>query len=543
VAPAAVVTPKPARPFSRETHYSLLTAEIAGSRQEYDIALSNYVQQAKQTHDPQVAERATMIARYIKDEKTAMEMALLWVEAAPDNSEALANASMTLTLNNRLLEAFDMSRRLLDQGEATLFQNIAASAIHTSDDTREQLLQKYQTLLAIHPMDEQLLVGAGLLLQQQGKYEESLDYAQSALKLNPRSIPAAILDANLLHQLNRDDEAIAKMTSLLEFYPDNVRLRVQYARLLAHQDLGLAQQQFEILAGQAPQDGDILLSLGIIALERKDSPAAASAFERLLDQDQHLSTAHYYLGQLAKERQDTETALIHFLQVDQGNDFISATINVLDILISRGDLLSASEHMMRLRSRFPEQTDSLNQIHAQALIRYQYLRAAEQVLNRALKESPPAANNTNILFARAMLYDKRNNLPAAERDLRAILKLEPDSAAALNALGYILTDRTQRFDEARVLLDKAIALNGDDPAIIDSMGWLYFRTGNYAEALSYLRRAFSLYPDAEIAAHLGEVLWITGAQQEARDVWDKALKLTPDSEVIKSTMQRLKADE
>lgn len=530
------------RPFTRETLYSLLAAEIAGSRQQFDIALSNYAQQAKETRDPQVAERATMIARFLKEDQIAVESAVLWAEIAPDNSEALANASMTLMQSGRHLEAFEMSRKLLDKGEETLFQNIAANASNLTDDERATLLQHYLDLLVIHPMDEQLLVGAGLLLQQQGKQEEALAYAEATLKQNPRSIPGAILEANLLHQLKRDEEAIAKMTALLEFYPDNVRLRLQYARILTHHDLALAQEQFEILVEQSPNDGDLLLSLGIIAMERKDIETAIKAFEELLDRDQHLSTAHYYLGRIAEELHNTDTALIHYLQVDQGNDFLPATINLLSILIQKGDLLSASEHMARVRERFPDQADGLSLVHAQTLIKHQQLDAAEQVLNRALQQKP-TTEKINLLFARAMLHDQRDRLPDAEKDLNTILSIDPDNAAALNALGYILTDKTERFEEARDLLLKAYALSPDDPAIIDSVGWLLYRTGNYPEALAYLRRAYAAYPDAEIAAHLGEVLWVIGEKEEARQIWDDALKLTPDSEVITTTIQRLKANQ
>src|SRR5690554_219506 len=545
---AEIIEPQPesepqARPFSRETLYSLLTAEIAGSREQFDIALSNYVQQAKQTRDPQIAERATMIARYVKDDATAMEMALLWVEAAPDNNEALANASMTLTQNGRLFEAFEMSRRLQGRSEESLFQNIAANATGLDDEERAALLQRYQELLQVYPEDEQLLIGTGLLLQQQGHYEQARQQTRVALNKNPGSIPAAILEASLLHQLKRDDEAIAMMTRLLEYHPENLRLRLQYARILAHHDLALAQQQFEILAEQAPHDPDLLLSLGIIAMERKDTEIAVQAFERLLDKDQHLSTAHYYLGRIAESRKDTKTALIHYLQVTQGNDFLSATISLLDIMVREGDLLSASEHIQRLRVRVPEEADELSLLHAQTLVKYRHLVAAEHALTRALERAPQGADKIRLLFARAMLKDQQGNLQATETDLRAILAAEPDNPTALNSLGYILTDRTTRFDEARQLLERALELKPDDPAIIDSVGWLHYRTGNYPEALDFLQRAFDLYPDAEIAAHLGEVLWVIGEREEAQEIWGMALKLTPNSEVILSTMQRLKVNQ
>ena len=253
----------PTKPFPTETLYSLLTAEIAGSRAQYDLALSNYVQQARETRDPQIAERATMIARYLGNNPVALEMAQVWVKAAPHNKDALANTSMAYMQAGQLRDAFEYSRRLLDEGGEPLFQNIAANAASLDDIPRALLLNDFVTQLQNHPEDEQLMVGTSILLQQQGKYDEAMNLTHQALKVHPRSIPAAILEANLLHQLKRDQEAIDKMAALLEFYPDNASLRQQYARILTHHDMELAQEQFTILTKQLPGNGDMLLSLGL----------------------------------------------------------------------------------------------------------------------------------------------------------------------------------------------------------------------------------------------------------------------------------------
>ena len=528
-----------AKPFPTETLYSLLTAEIAGSREQYDLALSNYVQQARETHDPQIAERATMIARYLGNNPVALEMVQIWVAAAPHSKDALANASMAYMQADQLREAFEFSRRLMDEGGETLFQNIAVNAASLDDNVRAQLLHDFVTQLQSHPEDEQLMVGTGILLQQQGKYDEAMHLTQQALKIHPRSIPAAILEANLLHQLKRDKEAIAKMADLLELYPDNTGLRQQYARILSHYDMGLAQEQFTILTQQLPGNGDMLLSLGIIALERKDTETARKVFEELLDRDLHISTAHYYLGRMAEARKDLPEAILHYLQVERGNDFLSATISLLDIFVRQEDFLSAQQHMNRLRLRFPEQSEALYVLHGQTLVKHNNLSEADAVFSEGLSNF---ATSTRLLFARAMLNDQRKNLAATERDLRQILKQQPDNATALNSLGYILADRTQRFDEARALLDKALQLNPGDASIMDSIGWLHYRTGKYPEALEFLRKAFAAGSNAEISAHLGEILWMLGNKDEARQVWQEGIKLAPNDPAIQETLNRLKAD-
>ncbi len=530
---------QPTRAFPTETLYSLLAAEIAGSRAQYDLALSNYAQQARETRDPQIAERATLIARYMSNNTLALEMARIWVDAAPHNKDALANTSMAYMQTGQLRDAFTYSRRLMEEGGDPLFQNIAATATTLDEDNRARLLNDFTVLLQQHPQDEQLLVGTGILLQQQGKYEEAMNINRQALKLHPSSIPAAILEANLLHQLKRDQEAIAKMDALLDLYPDNTSLRQQYARILTRHNLELAQEQFQILVKQRPGDGDMLLSLGIIALERKDSATAKKAFEELLDKDQHLSTAHYYLGRIAEAREDWPEAIINYLQVDSGNDFLSATLSLLGIFVRQEDFLSAQQHMNRIRLRFPDQSEALYVLHSQALVKYNYTDEADKIMSEGLISFP---NSTRLLFARAMLNNQRNNFAATERDLRQILKLDADNVSALNSLGYILADHTQRYDEAAKLLEKALRLKPDDPAIMDSMGWLYYRLGKYPEALGQLRSAFELGPNAEIAAHLGEILWIVGDKTEARRIWQEGIKLSPNDPVIRKTLQRLKAD-
>lgn len=527
---------QPESPFPVDTLYSLLAAEIAGSRQAFDIALSNYAQQARETRDAGVAERATLIARYLNNPEAAAEVASIWVEAQPENVEALTNAAVALMQNDQLPQAFETSRRLQALGKETLFQSIAASAATLAEDERLELLSAYEQQLALTPEDEQLLVGAGLLLQMNGDTNQALDMARRALKHHPKSAGAGLLEANLLQQLGKDEEALARMAKLLEYHPDNPRLRLQYARILTRHDLKLAQREFAILTEQSPGDADLRLSLGLVALEAGDLETASQAFEQLLDSDQHLSSAHFYIAQIAEQQEDIPRAIMHYLQVEPGRDLLPANQRLLTLLVGKGDLDSARAHITRLGQEAPDQRESLEQLLAQSFIHYGHPDAALQQLNKALGQSP---NSNRLLFSRALLHEQQGQLPLAEQDLRNILAREPDNSAALNALGYIFADHNIRLDEARELLLKAIALNPEDPAILDSIGWLYFRTGNYPEALTYLRRAYAAHPDPEIAAHLGEVLWMIGEQEQARKVWRESLATDPDAEILLDTLERL----
>lgn len=530
-----------AREFPAETLYALLVAEVAGSRNRFDIALGNYIQQAHKTRDPKVTARATHIAQYLKAHQATLDTAQLWLELEPENNEARLIVATELSQSGRLLEAFEQSKILLEHKSTTLFQSIAARAARATDTQREQLLVAYGELLQTHPKHPQLLVGHGLLLQQLQQPEAALKDARRALKVNKDYIPAAILEAKLLNQLKRPDEALKSLNAMLERHPDNKRLRLQYARLLSGYDLNLAYEQFSLLVQNSPQDADLRLSMALICTELGNTTEAKQHFDTLLLQQQRIPTAHYYLGRIAEEDNNDNQALQHYLMVESGNDFLPALLQASNIMVSRKDFEGNSQRFNTARANFPDQSENLYLLEAEILREHKYTERAEKSLNQGLKALPL---NTKLLYSRAMLLESQGEHARAETDLRTIIKYEPENATALNALGYTMADNagpddTAQLEEALQLIQSALNITPNDPAVIDSLGWVQFRLGNFEAAVLRLQQAMTAYPDPEIAAHLGEALWALGDTNSANSAWHKGMSVDPTNSIIPETVQRV----
>lgn len=530
------------RPFPTDTLYSLLVAEMAGDRRRFDIMLGNYVQQAQATQDPGVAARATRLARYLKAHNVALEMSLLWLEKEPHNTEAHYIATAELIHAKRLLEALEHSTYLLQQSELTGFDTIAMRAQHGGDiETTNTLIQRYNELLVDYPKHMPLHLGLSLLYQHAGELGLALKHSQTAIKLDPEGFQAAAQETRILQQMGKTDLALAKLGQLVDRYSDNPRLRLQYARILLKTDLSAAQDQFQVLLSQNPQDKDIELTLALIKYERGLLDQAKPHFESLVSSPQHQSASSYYLGKIYLVKNQPSLAEEFLSQVQPGPDFLPALSELADLMITQDrpdEALVLVQNKRKSEGMPLEYIEGLYLLESHLFSRQGQTQPAIELLAQAIEKHP---ESTRLLYSRAMLFTQLEQLDEAEQDFKRVLAITPEHAAALNAWGYTLANRAERLDEAYQYISKAYQLTPDDPAVIDSMGWIEYRMGNTKKALSILRRAMDAMPDHEIAAHLGEVLWVTGDKDEARNVWKQGLKNKPDSEVIKRTMIRLNA--
>ncbi|MBT2373582.1 tetratricopeptide repeat protein [Pseudomonas fluorescens] len=538
-------TPAPEKPkvyssFSEETVFSLLSAELAGQRNRFDIALDNYVTQAINTQDPGISERAFRIAEYLGADQAALDSSLIWAKNAPDDLEAQRAAAIQLARAGRYDDSMVYMEKVLQGKGDTHFDFLALSAADTDQDTRNGLMKSFDRLLQKHPNNGQLIFGKALLLQQD-------DEAQAALTLleqNPPEdgeIAPLLLRARLLQNLNRGQEALPLLEKSIKKYPDDKRLRLTYARMLVEQDrMEDAKVQFANLVQQYPDDDELRYSLALVCLEAKAWDEAKGYLEDLIARESHVDSAHLNLGRIAEERNDPQGALIEYALVGPGNDYLPAQLRQADILMSNGRTDEAEKRLAAARDAEPDYAIQLYLIQAETLSANKQGDRAWKLLQQALLQYP---DDLNLLYTRAMQAEKRNDLAQMEKDLRLIIKRDPDNAMALNALGYTLSDRTTRYAEAKVLIEQAHQLNPEDPAVLDSLGWVNYRLGNLDEAERLLRQALERFPDQEVAAHLGEVLWAQGKQREAKQIWDKFLKEQPDSPILRSTIKRLTGSE
>jgi tetratricopeptide (TPR) repeat protein len=371
-----------------------------------------------------------------------------------------------------------------------------------------------------------------------GNLDEALAAADRALALKPEWEAAAVFKARILISQKDAQAADAFFTAYLKQHPDASNLRMNYARQLIDQkQWERAHEQFKRVIAAQPDDADAVYAVGLLSLQTNRLDEAEKYLTQALTLRPDNDQARIYLGQVAEQRKRYAEAIRWYEQVTASEFYFEAQARIGVMMARQGDLPRARAHLQAM------EVANEGQRVQRALAEEQILREAKQygeayaALNKALAEMP---GDKDLLYARALIAEKLNRIDVVEADLREVIKKDPKNAHALNALGYTLTDRTTRYDEADALLKQALALRPDDAFILDSMGWLHYRRGNHAEAVKFLKRALEVRNDAEISAHLGEVLWVMGNRNEAESVWNRALKDTPDNEALLDVIKKFK---
>jgi tetratricopeptide (TPR) repeat protein len=534
-APLEQEAPEPAeRPIPDDSLYPLLLAEFALRNRDYEVALEQYLEQAELLRDPGVSAHTTHLAQFMQREREALASVQLWVELEPDNLEANNTLATLLVRQGKPHEALPHLTLVLRGGGDPRFPMLLNGFDELAPEQQAALVQGLNELSQEYPDNTQLILTRALVQAQFEQFDEALAGLAEVFKLEPYQQQALLLEARIL--INREDpKPFARIERALEEDPGDKRLRLQYARLLAAEDLPAARKQFEILSSQSPRDGDLLLSLALINREIGDTSEAKAYLRQMIALGQRTGEANYYLGRIAEEQGDTDAALYHYRQVEEGRELLGAAQRSGQILIDQDRLEESHALFNQRRADHPPRSEQLYGVEADLLTKNGHPGEAMTVLNQALADFPDSAT---LRYSRSMLGEQRNDLALMESDLRYIIEREPDNATALNALGYTLANRTDRYDEAYQLISRALELQPEEPAILDSMGWVLYRKGEYQKALTYLTRAYAAFPDPEVAAHLGEVLWVIGEEERATQVWQGALMRSPDHEVLLNTLKR-----
>lgn len=527
---------KPAtKPFAIDSLYDLLVADVALARNQFDIALPKYLDQARLTGDPGVIEMAGRVANYMRDYPATLEMALLWLDREPDNPLAREAAMQAYAKLNDGVGALEQASWLYQhQDDSEAF--FAVTSIPKQKSDIQALLQAYSELELSEDKQPSVLLASGILLREIGQLQQSEQAARDFLTAKPDDERGLLLLAQLLHQQERIEQATALIAKALKRQPDNRKLRLQYARFLTITDRNLAIEQFDRLRQEQPNDQEVNFLLALLLLNEGDSQRASLLFTQASSSPSLRADAQYHLGSIADQSGQPAAAIKHYSQVRYGRNYLAAASRRAVLLAQHNNMDSARRYLQRLRSEQPQQAVALFQIESNLLISAQQPDQALSILSDGLDAFP---NDSQLLYARSMVAEQQDNFALAEQDLRALLAQDQDNAVALNALGYTMILHTDRRDEAYKLIKRAYLLNPGDPATIDSMGWVLFQMDQPDKALGYLQKAYDILPDPEIASHLGEVHWTLGNQEQALEIWQQGLQQVPGHPSIVETMERL----
>lgn len=517
--------------------FDILLGEIAGQREQLEVSVLHYLRAAEVSDDPRVAERALRIALFAKQEDAALTAARRWVELDPESVDARQSLAV-LALHARIPEeAYDQFEFLLGKsGDDTQVYQGITSLLARSEDS-ELALALMDRLVQQHPQSAQAHLAYSRLALHAENTDLALSEVEQALALQPRLVEGLIQRAGVRAKAGDSELAKRELASAIAAQPDNVELRMAQARLLLDmQDLPGAAEQFNAVVKLQPDNADAWYSLGLLALEQQQYKPAERYFRKLLDLGKREQEARYYLGRTRELREDFAGALEWYSQVTEGDYWLEAQTRVASMRAKTGDLDGARRLLTDLRTREPSLAVRLYLVEGDILSQAGKLREALDLYNRVLIEQP---NNHDLLYARALVAERLDDLKLAEADLRRIVTEDPNNYHAWNALGYTLADRTDRLKEALEYIEKAQALAPDEAAIIDSLGWVHYKLGNLALAERHLRRAYEMSKgDAEVAAHLGEVLWEQGKRKEARALWEKARRSNPDNLPLQKALDK-----
>lgn len=524
--------------LSEDLLFKIMLAEVAVQRGQPHIAVQSYLEIARETRDPRVAQRATEVAWNARFTAAALEAAGIWLQADPGSVQARQIIAALLVNQSQLAEAQPHLEKWLAADRENIGANfLQLNSLLARHKDKTAVFKLVQALAKPYPDVAEARLAVAQAAWNADEPQVSLEEARAALQLKPDWELAALFVAQVL-QRRSDDEAVRFLDEFLAAHPKALDVRLNYARLLVKlKRYPEARKQFEALVTEHPENADISMAVALLAIQSNDFDAAEARLKSLLEMGyKDPDVVRLYLGQLNEERERYDEALKWYSSVTQGEQYINAQTRYAGILAKQGKLSEARRHLQQADARDNQQRVQLTQAEAQLLRDANQYQAAFELLGQALEKMP---NTPDLLYDYAMAAEKVDRIDVLEGNLKRLIQLRPDHAHAYNALGYSLADRNQRIEEAHGLIQTALKLAPEDPFIMDSMGWVLYRMGRNQEGVGYLQKAFNLRPDAEIAAHLGEVLWVLGQHDQARKVWAEALKDHPNNEVLQSTMKRL----
>ena len=532
-APAVPADP-PALDTGRQVTYHVFMGELAVERGDGKTAAREYLAAARLSPDPSLASHAAVLAYGAGDDAQALEAARRWQALAPKDGNA---AQFVAVMDTRLGDVAGAAGEFESQARSEGGHGYSSDAMMLE---QESDAAHAMPVLARIVADEMQSADAHFALAHAAlnfkQYPLAEKESRTALALDPGSDDILVLLSRALVNQGRSAEALPALQARLKAAPANLPLHLAYGAILEEAgDDDAARSEFEAILATHPDDPETLYTLGLLTLQQKDVSAAKTYFTRLLKTGRRNDDASYFLGSIAELQKQYPAALDWYHRVGDGERWMAAQSGIGRSLVAGGKPDAARTFFDELVGDDPEDAVLLRQSEAQVFSDAGDMRAALAVYDGAITDAP---DNDDLLYGRAILLEQAGKAEAAEQDLDTVIKHEPDDAEALNALGYTLTLHSTRYREAHAYIEKALSLSPDDPAIMDSMGWVDYRLGDGQAALAYLQKAYAAQADPEIAAHLVEVMLSIGDRDGAHALLLKALKADPDDQALKSLEAR-----
>lgn len=522
--------------------YMLMAAELAGQRGQYAIALEGYMEAAKRVNDPRFAERAAKIAMYIKDDNKADEAVSLWLQQDPESLTAQKIAALSAFSRGNKQAAVEHLDAVLKIDPAG-FENTALEllAVLQKEGRADFAYQVLEALAIKNPGHAVVYFVQSMLAMEMKNSALAEQKVQRALDIQPGWDKALLFQAQIAVFSGDLKKAKALLTNATIKYPDNDKLKKLLAQVLIKaEDYEASAEVYQGIVSASPKDSESQIALALVYLQLEQDGKAEDIFTQLLDQPEWQNQARFYLGKIEEKRERTQKALAWFDKVSDGPFVFESALSAVSLLAKDKQFEEAGARLNVLVSRFPKQKLRIILMQAGVYGQQKHYEKAFELLSYALAEQP---EQKDLLYARALMAERINRLDVLEADLKKVLAAYPDDAEALNALGYSLLVKADRYAEAEKYLQHALRLQPNEAVILDSFGWLQFKLGRLEQALDYLQRAYAKQQEAEIAAHLAEVLWALGRKEEARKLFDAAIDKAPDDEYLLDFKKRLLSGE
>ena len=520
--------------------YKYLLGEIAGQRGDVTLASQLFLDLAKQTRDARLAERAAKAAAYANQPGIALQAVTLWVELDPASLEAQQASSQLLVASGNLKQAKPHIQQLLSRVETRANGFLYLNTLLANQKDKNEVLESIKEFAAPY----QTLPEARLALAQAAINADNNAFAKTELQAADNLRPGWEIAAQLQGQMlfkESPSKAIAFYQDFLKKYPKASEVRMTYAKTLVNQKRHAeAKPEFLKLVEDSKGSPEISAVVGLLSLESNDYSDADKYFERALASGfKEPDQLYIYLGRSAERQKNDAKALTWYDKIQPNSErFLEGRLSAANVIARTKNVDAAITMLDNVDELTPEQQIVVIQTQANMLGQAKRHQESFDLMGTAVKNTP---NSPELIYDYAMAAERLGKLDVMETELRKVIRLKPDFAAAYNALGYSFADRNIKLDEAKTLIETALKLQPNDHYMLDSLGWVHYRLGNLALAVENLRKAYEMQADPEIAAHLGEVLWKQGQQEEAKKIWGLALKEHPSNDLLVATAKKFKS--